>query len=55
MIFLLILMGYAVIKVFFANLKQGRDPSDPDCSKGAFIYSVCQGDILMDLLAGASR
>lgn len=54
MIFLLILMGYAVIKVFFANLK-GEASFSSRFLLEAFICSVSRGDIQMDLSAGASR
>ena len=37
------------------ELKTGWDPADPDCSREPLFIQCAQGDILMDLLAGASR
>lgn len=37
MLFIIIMMGYAVIKVFFANLKRGGHFVNPDC-RGQSVY-----------------
>ena len=55
MIFLLIMMGYAVIKVFFANLKRGGILLI-QIAVAVSIYSVCRREYIgMGLLAGVNR
>ncbi len=54
MIFLLIMMGYAVIKVFFANLKRGGILLIQIAVGSLYLFSVPR-DILMGLLVGANR
>ena len=39
-LFCIILMAYAIIKVFFANLKRGRHPAHPD-RRGKPLYVQC--------------
>ena len=41
LIFLLIMMGYSIIKVFFANLKKRRYPFSNDCSRIALYVFNC--------------
>lgn len=44
MLFIVILMGYAVIKVFFANLKRGRHFADPDIGRQS-IHVLCSARV----------
>ena len=54
-LFCIILMAYAVIKVFFANLKRGGIPAHPDCSWQLVYVSAYRADIWTDSTSGASR